>query len=145
MVPDHKPPQNDTADAWLARDESQPSILVVDDNMVMVKLMIQTLAPYELTCHWAKTVAEARQILQAYPIHMLITDIRDGFLDGVGLAQWAREQESYADLPIVFFTACNDRHTIQSAASIGNVDYVLKPLRPAAFCERVLRRLEVWR
>ncbi len=137
------PPEKDTADDWLAGDESNSAILVVDDNMVMVKLVIQTLAPCGLTCHWAKTADEARQILKAYPIDLLISDIREGFLDGVGLGSWARQQDRYRSLPIVFFTACNDRDTIQAAASLGNVDYVLKPLRPAAFCERVLKRLEV--
>ena len=138
-------PEKDPADEWLDGDGAQRSVLVVDDNMVMVKLMVQTLTPHGLKCHWAKTVEEAKQIFNVYPIDLLISDIRTGFLDGVGLARWARARTESPDLPVVFFTSCNDRPTIQAAASLGNVDYVLKPLRPLAFSERVLRRLELCR
>ncbi|MCA8961088.1 MAG: response regulator [Planctomycetes bacterium] len=130
------------AEDWPDRD-SPTSVLVVDDNLVMVKLLIQTLAPHGLTCHWAKTVDEAQHILNAYDIRIVISDIRQGFLDGVGLGRWIRNHPRTMDLPIVFFTSCSDRSTIQAAAALGNVDYVLKPLRPAAFSERILKRLAI--
>lgn len=127
------------SDYWLHDDREQPGVLLVDDNMVVVKLVIQTLAPYNLRCHWARSTAEARQILQVFPIDLVIADIRLPFMNGIELARWIREQPGISEIPVLFFTSAADRQTIQTAAAVRDVDYVLKPLRPRVFCERVLR------
>ena len=40
-------------------DTDAPTVLVVDDNLVVVKLVIQTLSPYRMQCHWARSVRRA--------------------------------------------------------------------------------------
>lgn len=127
---------------WLNDDRDQPGVLLVDDNMVVVKLVIQTLTPYSLRCHWARTTEEARQILQVFPVDLVISDIRLPFMNGIELAQWIRKQPGISDIPVLFFTSSSDRSTIQSAASVRDVDYLLKPLRPRVFCERVLKLIK---
>lgn len=130
-----------TPDSWIDPTGHEPAVLVVDDNLVVVKLMIQTLSPYGVRCHWVRSVEEAQEVLGAFHVDLVIADIRPPLTDGIALAHWIRAQRAIADVPIVFFTSVNDRETIRAAASIPNVDYVLKPLRRKIFCERIFRKL----
>ena len=126
---------------WLAEESDAPAVLMVDDNLVMVKQVIQVLSPHGLNCHWARSSDEAKRILKLNRVDLVIADIRLPSMNGIELARWLRVQTGYQDLPVLFFTAASDRPTIEAATRIANVDYLLRPLRPAQFCERVLKHI----
>ncbi|MFN0060020.1 MAG: response regulator [Planctomycetota bacterium] len=126
---------------WLPEESETPAVLVVDDNLVMVKQVIQVLTPHGINCHWAHSSSEAKRIVRLNRIDLVIADIRLPALNGIELATWLRAEECYRELPVLFFTAASDRATIEEAARIPNVDYLLRPLRPAQFCERVLKHI----
>lgn len=124
------------------RPERPPAVLVVDDNPVALKVLCTALSRGHYDLHSASSGIEAKRILSKQRIDLVILDILMPGMTGLEFATWMRESEKHCDVPIIFFTAVSDKETIRSAASLGNVDYLLKPLRSRLLLERIDHVLE---
>jgi len=58
-------------------------------------------------------------------------------LDGFGLIKAVRELPRHTDMPIICLSSVNDRDKIASLIEQGIANYVLKPVRPADFVDRI--------
>lgn len=72
---------------------------------------------------------EALEACSAYPIDIVITDLRMPGMDGISFVKELRSRGSRC--PVVITSAFSDSDTIIQAVDLGIIKYCIKPLNPA--------------
>ncbi len=103
-------------------------ILIVEDDENAQRLFGLFLKN-QYTVHFATTVKEGRESLNANPIDLVVTDLSlVGGEDGLALVEWVRAQDDFSGLPIIALTAhafISDRDRCLDA---GCNDFITKPV-----------------
>ena len=106
-------------------DDHDISILVVDDEEIVVSLVKDALEDEGYETLTAPDGQSAVEILKRRPVSLVITDIRMSPMDGIELAQQARNL--YPDIVIIFMTGYANLNTAKEAIKYGAFDYIMKP------------------
>ncbi|MHA6480998.1 response regulator transcription factor [Paenibacillus sp. strain BS8-2] len=104
--------------------------LLVDDDYFVVTALEKKIDWASLgidTVHTAHNVAQARDILQRHPIHILISDIEMPQGSGLELLAWIRE-EGY-NVQAILLTNYADFNYAQKAIELRSFEYFLKPIQ----------------
>jgi DNA-binding response OmpR family regulator/HPt (histidine-containing phosphotransfer) domain-containing protein len=121
------------------------SIVIVDDDPV-VRAMLKMLLEHE--GYRVVTRASAHGFMaavrSAHPL-LLVLDVDLAKSSGVTLAKKIRAAPDFPDLPILMLTGHADSETRNAAFASGADDYMLKPLVPKEFQQRVARLIETRR
>lgn len=104
------------------------NVLVVDDSVVVLKIMSRVLRYAGVNVIEASDGSEAINILsQGVDVHLIITDYIMPEVDGFKLCEYVRQQLNRADIPIIILTAYGDQYTVTKGIKAGATDYLLKP------------------
>lgn len=121
-------------------EESTPrlTILIVDDSPLALRVVKHALTQMG-TCLVlsASGAAQAREQLERGQVDLIILDIEMPETSGLEFGRWVRSVPNLENIPIIFFSADGEASTVREAARIGNVDYLLKPLKPSLLREKV--------
>ena len=101
------------------------NVLIVDDHEVArvgVSWLLDS-PPFHVAGS-VPTAAEALQCLEENPIDLVLLDLR--LSDGSGLKLLEQIRKSYAEVPVVVFSAYENPTYIARAAALGAADYLLK-------------------
>lgn len=117
--------------------EMKSSILIVDDDIVSLKLagMILEKAGYEI--HSAKSGLDALAFLRRQSVDLILLDIEMPIMSGLKTLEKIRADRNLTGIPVIMLTSSNDRETIIDACRLEITDYVVKPFVPANLLERV--------
>lgn len=118
-------------------------ILVVDDNIMNLKVALGLLKPYQMTILTAESGTEAIEMVRKNPDYNIIfMDHMMPGMDGVEAAHAIREipGEYFQNVPIVALTANAVSGAREMFLSEGFQGFVTKPIEMSAM-ERTLRRL----
>jgi len=120
----------------LAREKnnSQPHVLIVDDDKDIRTLLSEILEKNELTIFQASQGSEMRDILKSKKIDLMILDINLPDEDGISLCKEVRFSSS---LPIIMLTAKTSPIERVIGLETGADDYVCKPFEPMELVSRV--------
>jgi PleD family two-component response regulator len=123
--------------------KKKPSILVVDDQNMILKLVGHILEAnnYDIFC--ALDASEAIKILKKTPIDLIILDIVMPGIDGYQLSKKIKETPEWKEIPIVFLSSLSDAHDIVKGFEEGGVDYISKPFDKEEFLARINKRMEI--
>lgn len=104
---------------------SQPSIMVVDDELLIRDLLYDffTGQGWEITV--AESGAKALEILRQKPVDLVLSDIKMPQMDGLQLAGELRR--AYPGMPVVLMTGYPSVDSAVSALRARVEDYVIKP------------------
>lgn len=123
-------------------------ILISDDDPI-IRMFVRRAAEH---ASYNVVVAEdgrrALAMIAAEDPDLLVTDLRMPELDGFGLIAAVRELPRHSAMPIICLSSVNDRDAISSLIDQGIADYVLKPVRPGDFADRlraVAPRAQSWK
>lgn len=109
-------------------DSPRHAILLVDDEPEVL-FSLKGLLRREFDLYTANSAAEALQILQEHPIHVIMTDQRMPEMTGSELMHRARTQ--YPDAVRIVFTGYADIKAVIQAINEGGVHrYITKPWDP---------------
>lgn len=103
--------------------------LLVDDDYFVVMALEKKIDWKSLgidTIFTAYNIAQAKEILQSYPVQILICDIEMPQGSGLELLAWVRE-ESHS-VQTIFLTNYADFNYAQKAIELQSFDYFLKPI-----------------
>jgi CheY-like chemotaxis protein len=106
---------------------SQLKALLVDDvemNLKILSAMCRKIGVSNLL--FAHDGVEAMKVLEAEPVSLVLTDLWMPNMDGVGLVQAIRSQESLKGLPVYAVTADTDFQKQENAALFTEI--LLKPI-----------------
>ena len=117
------------------------SILIVDDDIVSLKLagMILSQGNYEI--HRAKSGIDAISFLKRQKVDLILLDIEMPMMNGIKTLEKMRSDNTMAKIPVIILTSSGEKENVVSAARFGIVDYIKKPFVPNDLLERVWRAL----
>lgn len=126
-------------------NQTQQSILVVDDNPGNLDILLKTLtkAGFKITLALDGESAIA-QVKNCQP-ELILLDVMMPKIDG--FETYRRLKESYFnfDIPIIFMTAASNLEYRIKAFSLGAVDYITKPFQREEVLARVRNQLQLCR
>ena len=105
------------------------SVLVVDDEQAARDLCCDVATDSGIRARGAATTEEALEILDQFPVDIVITDLRVPQLGGLELLK--RVREHYPQTAVVMLTQFGTIDSAVEATRLGAADYVTKPFRVA--------------
>lgn len=118
------------------------NLLVVDDEKFAVKGITQGIDWSDLPIGQifeAYCAEEAKHILTACPIDVLISDIEMPDANGLKLQEWVKEQSPFTET--VFLTGHANFDYAQKAIQLGSFNYLLKPVDHSQLKEIVAKAI----
>lgn len=121
----------------MSQTRDRPSLLVVDDDPVVARLVHRQLEVAGFRPSVAGTGAQARARLAAESFDLVLLDVGLPDEDGIDLCRDLKAQPQLRDLPVIFMTARGAEPDILRGFDAGGVDYVVKPFEPRVLIARV--------
>jgi len=100
------------------------TILIVDDEPQIRRVMLTTLSSHGYTVFEAKSGEEALELIRANRTDLIILDVN---LPGISGLDTCREIRASSDVPIIMLTVRNSERDKVQALDAGADDYVVKP------------------
>ncbi len=118
--------------------------LIVDDEDTTRNLCRDVVSDSGLQARTASTTEQAVEILEQYPVDIVITDLRVPELGGIKLLKLIRE--TYPQTAVIVLTQYGTIESAVEATRMGAADYVTKPFHVPELrgkLDRVVRSLEI--
>jgi len=117
------------------------TILVVDDTPENIQVLTTVLGPqYKVKA--ATTGEKALGICATDPIpDLVLLDVVMPGMDGFEVCRRLKSDSRTAPIPVIFVTSNTDANDEAKGREIGAVDYVTKPIDPAALLASVARHI----
>jgi two-component system, OmpR family, KDP operon response regulator KdpE len=113
---------------------NQPTILIIDDEIQIRRLLQLTLEPNGYALKFAETGNEGITMAGSERPELIILDLGLPDIDGVTVLKRIRE---WATLPILILSVHNAESDIISCLDAGADDYLVKPFRTGELLARV--------
>jgi len=125
----------------------QPSetILIVDDNPVNLRVMIQNLAEAGYETRIAQDGQEAIEQLELSLPDIILLDIMMPGMDGFETCEQIKKIPSAKNIPIIFMTALSETENKVKGLKLGAVDYITKPFQHEEVLARINTHLTIRR
>lgn len=126
-------------------EQDAPRILVVDDELQVQRLLVQTLSRHGFECVAASDAASARELLAGNEFELVLCDIRMPGESGISLARHIRE--TFPKTAVILLTAVDDSGIADEVVQSGIYGFLLKPFHTSDLIINVrnavrMRRLE---
>jgi DNA-binding response OmpR family regulator len=120
-------------------------VLIVDDDEMAREVMRTILQAEGCVVTTAESGSRALELLKTVVFDLIILDINMPGVDGLEVLTRLKEGGATADSSVVMTSARNDMETVMRCVDLGADSYLLKPVDPALFVERVLGALRRFR
>ncbi|THB78033.1 MAG: response regulator [Desulfobacteraceae bacterium] len=114
------------------------SILIVDDEPLILSLLRDTMATTSHTCYFAEDGQKALDILKQHHCDVVLTDIDMPHMDGIELARIIVGEYS---CDVIVMTGQIQNYQYDEIVSLGASDFVEKPFSPKEMILRITRVL----
>ncbi|MGB1198074.1 MAG: HD domain-containing phosphohydrolase [Thalassotalea sp.] len=123
-------------------DNTQPTILIVDDEPANLRVLKQILhQDYHLI--FAKSGSEAIRLSHSKSPNLILLDIMMPDITGLDVCKQLKAEQVTAKIPIIFVTALSDQADEAQGLELGAVDYITKPVSAAVVKARVATHLSL--
>jgi two-component system sensor histidine kinase/response regulator len=116
-------------------------LLVVDDQEANIQVLGAMLGKLGFEILPATGVAQALKHLAVRQPDLILLDLLMPGLDGLDLCRSIQENAAWAEIPIIFLSAADDKNLIVRALESGGVDYITKPFNKLELVSRVRTQL----
>ncbi|MDR1215096.1 MAG: diguanylate cyclase [Treponema sp.] len=121
---------------------SKSHILIIDDDKVNHLILDGILASeYELT--FTYTAKEAFIFIETEKPDVVLLDIMLPEMDGFDFLKELKSRQETASIPVIVITSLNGFEDEEKVLSLGAVDFIMKPFRPAVVKARIKNQLSV--
>ena len=115
---------------------SKPTIMAVDDSVVMHKLVKRALEEdYRVLV--ADNAVDALSLIYHEPISVLLLDVSMPGIDGLELCRTVRNLPQFQKLPIIMLTARDGMFDKVQGRLAGATEYLTKPFEAEQLCQVV--------
>ena len=108
-------------------DISEPCVLVIDDDEILLGVFQQYLPKNGRICRVATNAQDALNLLHQYPVCLVISDINMPGMDGIQFMKAAKKL--YSDLDFIMMTGYSADYSYVDIIKAGAADYMAKPFR----------------
>ena len=116
-------------------------ILIVDDNVVNLKLMRVLLAGEGYDVRTATDADEALSVVKEFSPRLVLMDIQLPGMDGLALTRRLKADPAFRDMRVVALTAYAMKGDAERVLDAGCDGYVAKPIDTRTFPDLVARYL----
>jgi CheY-like chemotaxis protein len=106
------------------------TILVVDDHHDSVQLLIAALEPFGALVLAAGSAPEARELLSATDVDIIVCDLGLPGETGLEFIRWVRARATGRDIPAIAVTFFSERFGVREARAAGFDVFLRKPIDP---------------
>ncbi len=110
---------------------NSPTILIVDDELHMLRFIAFVLRPLKATVLTARSGREALQIIRERPIDLALFDVHMPDVDGLTALQSLRTSGESKNLPVILLTGAGESHIEAQGRAMGVQAFFRKPFSPA--------------
>jgi len=129
----------------LASITTPETILIIDDQEQNLHIIGTVLSMTGYKVIPASSGEEAFERLAASTPDLILLDMLMPGMSGIEVCNKIQENACWADIPIIFLSAKDDKKLIVQALECGGVDYVTKPFNKAELLSRVRTHLALKR
>lgn len=105
-------------------------VLIVDDDPVIRTVAARSLEAIGLVAQECEDGAQAIAAIEASLPDLILLDVEMPGLDGFATCAILRENNAWAEIPVMIATGHTDMATIEQAFDAGATDFITKPLDP---------------
>lgn len=117
------------------------SILIVDDDIMSLKLAGMILSQRGYEVHKAKSGLDALGFLRRKDVDLILLDVEMPMMNGLKTLEKIRKDKNLAHVPVILLTSTADSETVIEACRLEISDYIKKPYTPEQLVERVWKAL----
>ena len=117
-------------------------ILIIEDQPQMRRKLAMILEREHFQVMVAPNGLIGLDLVRGDPPDLILCDVMMPELDGYGVLEHLRTQESTRQIPFIFLTAKGEWQDIRAGMNLGADDYLTKPVPVADLLEAVAARLE---
>lgn len=119
-----------------------PKIIIADDMQMMRRLLKTSLIKAGfMDVTEAINGEELLKKLDETPYDIIICDWEMPKMSGIDALRHIRSSEAHKHIPFVMVTAVSEAAQVKQAIDAGISDYVIKPIKPEAFAQKVKKIL----
>ena len=133
---DTRPSQAGALSTLLDKRQTQPCLLLVDDQPINIQVLYQIFSP-DYRVLMATSGAKALALCQQDPPDLVLLDVMMPEMDGHEVCRRLKTDEATRNIPVIFVTAHNDAAEETRGLEVGAVDFIAKPVNPAVVRARV--------
>jgi len=119
-----------------------PNILVVDDDIVILKFVEFTLKGLGYKTTLAKNGKEAIDQAKNQHFDLIISDLYMPLMDGNELVKRLRQTPEYQHTPFIFLSSNNEEETWIKNLNDGADDFITKPIKQKIFISKINSHLK---
>ena len=117
-------------------------IIYVDDvNYSLVSVKSRLGDYFEI--YPAESFVKLMEFLENFIPYLILLDVNMPYVDGYDVIRSLKEDERYAQIPVIFLTGKSDRESVVKGLSLGAVDYVIKPYSTTKLIETINVQLDL--
>jgi CheY-like chemotaxis protein len=116
--------------------KASPHILVVDDDVVVLKFIEFTLRGLSYKTTLAKNGIEAIDKAKTEHFDLIISDLYMPLMDGNELVRHFRNTPEYKHTPFIFLSGNNEEETWIKNLNDGADDFITKPIKQKVFVKK---------
>ncbi|MGE4482093.1 response regulator [Acidocella sp.] len=116
---------------------ARPTILIIDDEPTMLRLLIDALEPAGFNVLVALQGEMALVLLEQVTPDVILLDALMPGIDGFETCQRLKRRPGLALVPVIFMTGLTDTESVVCGLQAGGVDYVTKPVVPGELIARI--------
>ncbi len=125
------------------QDNGKPVVLIVDDDTDASRAVVRLLQKYNYELLTAAGGVEALDILAKQDVDILVLDVMMPDMTGLEVCEKLRQQQRFADLPIILLTGLDDFETRHAGMKLGVSEFLCKPFPHQELVSRIDAQLRV--
>ena len=113
------------------------TIAVVDDDREVRQALSDALEAVGFEVRQAPHALKLVSTLEVDRPAVIVLDVVNSWMDGLGLCRALKRNPEYKDIPIVIMSGRSEPESIRAAVSAGAAAYVVKPLDVSRLVDKV--------
>ena len=122
---------------------ANPKILVIDDQLLNVRLLERALLRKDMDVHSATNGPEGIRLVRELKPDVILLDIIMPGMDGIEVCRQLKADEATRDIPVIFITARTAKEDKLAGFDVGAADYLIKPFELDETLARVQTQLRI--
>lgn len=121
----------------------QPKILVVDDQLLNIRLLERKLEMNDMEVISCTNGPEALRMAREHIPDIILLDIMMAGMNGIEVCRQLKASEATREIPVIFITALTSKEEKIEGLEVGAADYVTKPLELDETLARVRTQMRI--
>ena len=122
----------------MAAGEGRPTVAVVDDDRDVRAALQEALEARGFEVRLAPHALKLVSALEVDEPAVIVLDVVNSWMDGLGLCRALKRNRSYRDIPIVIVSGKSEVESIRAGFAAGASAYFLKPLDVGRLVDKVV-------